>query len=74
MLATLPSRRDAAASAAPPVTGAYLSLTELRAAVCGRAERATARNVETKAQRVEATCLGRVGGLTQVEGAGFSAS
>ena len=32
----------------------YLSLTELHAAVRGRAERATARTVETKALRVEA--------------------
>ena len=33
----------------------YLSLTELHAAVRGRAERATARTVETKALRVEAS-------------------
>jgi hypothetical protein len=33
----------------------YLSLTELHAAVRGRAERATARTVETKSLRVEAT-------------------
>ena len=33
----------------------YLSLTELHAAVHGRAERATARTVETKALRVEAS-------------------